>query len=916
MTILLILFAVLPLSLFFFDRQEQTILNNITQQHKITARILAQSTLNIILMNGGDIETTSVDAKEMISVLRPFHREGLVYADAILLSTKKQFNGRVLADIHVENFDTTSMYSDLSLSSDALDRIKNIRKEYEEITLPGVKGRMLEFTAFGALPGKEPLCIGRIMISRDMILAPLSELRNFVFLTSAVAMLIVSFIGFLFSRFISKPVEKLTEAVRYIEEGDYDHKIKIDSRDELGGLAETFNSMSGIIKNKIMELEDTNRALSRMDKLKDEFLANTSHELRTPIHGIIGIADSLIQGVAGDLPSDVRHNLQMIVKSGNRLSRLVNDILDYSKLKHADINLKLSRVDMHSLTEVVFSILKPLAQNKYIILKNRIEPGEAYVYGDENRIQQILFNLVGNAIKFTDEGEVTVRTVMRGDNPEVLEIHVQDSGIGIPPDRVHGIFDSFQQGDGSISRKYGGTGLGLAITRDLVTLHGGTIRVESIPGHGSTFIFTLPLTDKYFKNQADIMIQEYSEISENDDLHLPPDAENALKVLKMESAGSAGTILIVDDEEVNLQVLTNYLSLEGFRIEIASGGVEALNYMEAHELPDMLLLDVMMPVMSGYEVCRILREKYPSYQLPILMLTAKNRTQDIMTGFQAGANDYITKPFDRSELLSRVRNLIGLKWSVKSYNELSLLKEELSIARKIQQAIIPAETPMMTGLTIEALYEPMLAVGGDFYDFCRVDDDIMGIFIADVTGHGVPAAIIGSMLKAAFSMSRDRVSDPAALLKNINDVMFNHISGRFVSACYTFIDNRRGKLITSGAAHWPLYIWRKETREMFEVMAKGRLIGYQENSQYINKEFEMRKGDRICFFTDGIIEERNAPGEMFGEDRFKRYIRENQDIPLPEFRDGLVSALKKWSGHRQDRTFEDDVTLIIVDITE
>jgi signal transduction histidine kinase len=237
--------------------------------------------------------------------------------------------------------------------------------------------------------------------------------------------------------------------------------------------------------------EEVVKQLQEMDKLKDNFLANTSHELRTPLNGIIGLAESMADGATGPITEVQRENLDMIVSSGRRLANLVNDILDFSKLKHKDIELSLKTVDMRSIANVVLQFSRSLVAGKKLKLVNSIEPGAPHVYGDENRLQQILINLVGNAIKFSEQGTVEITAKQSGN---MLEVSISDQGIGIPADKFDRIFESFEQADGSTARQYGGTGIGLAITRKMVELHKGTIRVESVVGKGSTFTFTMPIS--------------------------------------------------------------------------------------------------------------------------------------------------------------------------------------------------------------------------------------------------------------------------------------------------------------------------------------------------------------------------------------------------------------------------------------
>ncbi len=397
--------------------------------------------------------------------------------------------------------------------------------------------------------------------------------------------------------------------------------------------------------------------LKQVDKFKDEFLANTSHELRTPLNGIIGIAESLIDGATGALPQKSVHNLSMIVSSGKRLSNLVNDILDFSKLASKRLDLRRNAVDLRALTDVVLTLSKPLIGSKDLRLVNAIDNDIPPADGDEDRLQQVMHNLVGNAIKFTQTGKVTVSARRRD---PMLEICVEDTGVGIAEDKYERIFKSFEQADGSTARSYGGTGLGLAISKQLVELHGGTIWVESTEGKGSRFLFTLPLSREPLTEppMSVSLVNQMKGIEPK--LYDPdPDPGEAPNTFAVSSTNADFRILIVDDEPVNRQVLVNHLSLQNYAIREASSGPEALKEIASDRF-DLVLLDIMMPRMSGYEVCQRLRADYPVQELPIIFLTAKNQVDDLVSGFSAGANDYLTKPISKNELLSRVKTHLQL----------------------------------------------------------------------------------------------------------------------------------------------------------------------------------------------------------------------------------------------------------------
>ncbi|MEM7509929.1 MAG: response regulator [Bacteroidota bacterium] len=425
------------------------------------------------------------------------------------------------------------------------------------------------------------------------------------------------------------------------------------------------------LANSLKVQEEANDKLRQADKLKDEFLANTSHELRTPLNGIIGISESLLDGVAGDLNDSAKENLSLVAASGKRLSSLVNDILDFSKLKNFEIELQNKVLDIRSLVEVVLRISETTLHGKEVELVNDIPNDIPLVWADENRLQQILFNLVGNAIKFTSNGSVIVSTK---DLKSHLAISVEDTGIGIPQERQDRVFLSFEQGDGSVSRSFGGTGLGLSITKQLVELHGGEISLQSEEGKGSTFTFTIPVSTDQDMN-PEMATNASEELLNKVEMSkiMPPStapeklAETVAPIISQKDGigfnpgEEVFRILIVDDEPINQQVLKNYLSMEQFLVVTAMNGEEALRAIEIEAAFDLVLLDVMMPRMSGFEVCQRLRERYLPAELPIIMITAKNQVNDLVHGLSYGANDYLTKPVSRQELLARIKTHLNLR---------------------------------------------------------------------------------------------------------------------------------------------------------------------------------------------------------------------------------------------------------------
>lgn len=416
----------------------------------------------------------------------------------------------------------------------------------------------------------------------------------------------------------------------------------------------TFSTVEALSDNLLTyskELEEKNLLLEKVDKLKDDFLANTTHELKTPLHGIIGISQSLLEG-GGSTDKKQAENLNLIMTSAWRLANMVDDILDFSKMKYQDVQLNTKPVDVYRQTEMVVALLRPLIRIKQLVIINNINPNTPMISADEDKVRQILQNIIGNAIKFTDSGEIVISASVKGME---LEISVFDTGIGIPSERFEDIFKPFEQVVPAEGVIFGGTGLGLSITKKLVELHGGSIRVQSEVGKGSIFTFTLPLSNT---------LKEKIETIET-----KPDAVKYELAMRedIEATGNKdgrtiiGTILIADDEPINLQVMIKLLEEEGYNVITVLNGQDAVEKVRNGLRPDLMILDVMMPKMSGLEVCRRLRERYSLFEMPVLLVTVGNRTEEILAGFEAGANDYLSKPFSLRELKARAWTLLELR---------------------------------------------------------------------------------------------------------------------------------------------------------------------------------------------------------------------------------------------------------------
>ncbi len=533
----------------------------------------------------------------------------------------------------------------------------------------------------------------------ELAFARVSNLQKLFIGIIIVALILVFITSHYLANLITRPLLKLTWAAERISAGDLAEEVEgAQRKDEIGRLAVSFARMQRSVREKIALIEHQNQELEynlqtiakqnqdlqSADKLKDEFLATTSHELRTPLHGMIGVAQTLLSGAHGNVPSAQCFQLEIIINSGNRLSNLVDDLLDYHKMRYGDLKLEHHAVSVASSAQLVVELSNHLIVNKPVRLLNHIDPRLPMVSADPQRLEQVLYNLIGNAIKFTNEGKVVLNATQEA---EQLVIEVIDTGRGIPEQDLATIFEPLMQSQSA--RYQHGTGLGLSISKHLIELMDGTLSVSSQPLLGTTFRLTLPLANEgQLRDQTET---EHFKIVSNEMLNLTQEP------IALPENPDGKLILIADDEPVNLRILESFLRLEGYRVACASDGQQALNMVEQQK-PAMLLLDIMMPEVTGYEVCQRLRQNYSRYELPIVMLTALNQTEDKIKGFEVGANDYLVKPFNKHELSARIKVHIDASLSLKRKQQNLVLSEELSQLEQTEAILLDTQSKLLEQL--------------------------------------------------------------------------------------------------------------------------------------------------------------------------------------------------------------------------
>ncbi len=393
--------------------------------------------------------------------------------------------------------------------------------------------------------------------------------------------------------------------------------------------------------NKLNEVQALSSELVKANEIKDEFLARTSHELQAPLHGIINISAHLLKKETSSLTAEQEENLSLIQDTSTKLSFLVNDLIDVTKLRHEDLQLKLIAVDLYVVTQVIFQLLTMELQGKDVKLVNRIRPG-IFAKADENRLRQILYNIFSNAVKYTKKGEITA---MAEEDDRHITLTVSDTGCGIPREQWEQIFIDFNHDILPDRQCKPGMGLGLYISRQLAREMKGDVWIaDSVVGKGTCLSIRLPRGQLQDRNTAALPVSEkkiYEPRHENPDINR-----------------NRKQILLVDDEPINVKALSFILEGE-YQVTVAYSGEEALLRLQNQKF-HLLIADMMMPGMSGLELARRIRQSYSLIELPIVIAAARGGEKEIELVYQNGANDYITKPFAEEEIKWRVRTLLNL----------------------------------------------------------------------------------------------------------------------------------------------------------------------------------------------------------------------------------------------------------------
>ncbi len=418
------------------------------------------------------------------------------------------------------------------------------------------------------------------------------------------------------------------------------------------------------LKHELEKEKFEAQKLMEVDELKSRFFSNISHEFRTPITLITGPAGQILELTKDER---IKEKISLIHSNADRLNDLVNHLMDLSKIEANEMKLQVCHEDITMIIKALLLSFEPLAYKKNISLRSDFPEKQPDAYIDKDKFEKIMINVLSNAFKFTPEGgevEVSLNHCSTGfpaaqPDDNFLEISIRDTGIGIPPDRIDKIFDRFYQVECSHTYEQEGTGIGLALTKELVELHKGKIIVESKEGEGSLFTIILPAGKEYFS--PDEICEKDKDKSEVKAIYNGEKSEPILKELKLDIeiiSGNGKPLVLVVEDNTALRIYIKELLLRDYAVLEAINGEDGFNKAIAH-LPDLILSDIMMPGMDGYQLCEKLNSDERTSHIPLILLTAKATNQDKIGGYQAGADDYIFKPFDAQVLKARISNLIA-----------------------------------------------------------------------------------------------------------------------------------------------------------------------------------------------------------------------------------------------------------------
>lgn len=659
------------------------------------------------------------------------------------------------------------------------------------------------------------------------------------------------------------------------------------------------------------------KELKEQERARTLFFHNTSHELRTPLNGILGFVDLLRQGRYGELPTKAVQQIEKIGSLSQSLMDQVNTILDLAKSRRGDLVLHPSQIPLDEIMEEVRNMCEGLlVKHPQVTFEWKVSwsPGDKVSFtNDREKLMRIIRNLVGNAFKFSKAGEPNrVRLILTLDTSQRnLEIQVSDEGIGIAPEHHEAIFEEFFQVQSHARRVYEGTGLGLAMLRKIVNLMEGSIRLDSVPGQGSTFTVRIP-------EQALVPIQSL-ELREPFRESRTPDTENVAGrglPTSRPSKQQTARILVIDDNPINCEVIGDILHSHGYTVDVANGGQAGLEAIERQH-PDLVLLDLMMPHVSGEDVLLHMKSREEYKDIPVVLLTARASQEDRIHGLNLGADDYLAKPIISEEMSLRVHNTISRLKFAREAAQKTILLDALNAAQEVHEAL-GRKKLHVPGVEISEYYHAAESASGDWlgvhYD---ADHKRLYMMIGDVTGHGMISALVtvavAGAVHGALSMvekwgaQRSMEESLKAIAASLNEAVLD--SGgkvdRWMTMVVVGLDVATGEGLLLNAGHGPIYQLSQKKCQPLQVL--GSCLGSTDAPEFGLLPFKVESGDGLFLFTDGLIENKGQDGKGLTKRELQAMLSAAEGAD--DLKQQLVEKTLSYWG---EAPLQDDVSFLIL----
>ena len=672
------------------------------------------------------------------------------------------------------------------------------------------------------------------------------------------------------------------------------------------GDVDTFRSIAGLIGAAVRNLKVA--VLEEMDRVKTEFFANISHEFRTPITLTLGPLEGIAAGRYGAVSEGARSQIEIIQRNQRRLLSLINQILDLAKLEAGKMELKASRIaNLNLFVDMRATQFRSMAESRGLELRVDLDPRVtgADVYVDGEKFDKVVFNLLSNALKFTKSGHVEIATRL---GEASVQMKVSDSGIGIRADQVPNMFQRFRQADGSASREYAGTGIGLALVKEIVQLHGGHIGIESEYGKGTSFLVTLPLGRAHLGPGAVIAAEDDFTPVPSQPLEIREGAgasttgEDAFNAAAEAARDPLKPVVLYVDDNPDLRQYVRGVLAPNYTVFLAVNGADGLE--KARQLrPDLILSDLMMPVMTGTQLCQAVRTTPELDGLPFVLLTAKSGQESKIEGLEVGADDYLNKPFSEPELLARVKNLITMR------RQQLRLRRELEAAREIQRTLLPPLQQTFGGSSLDALYHPCEELSGDFFDSVTLGGWLY-FYLADVTSHGTAAAQVTYLIKSMF---REALHGAAPTLGELMRATGQRYAGYGLEYDVGIQVARlnletRSLEYTRGNAPLPILVRAGVASTPAAPPGPSLSVATGSEQEFRVTTLALEPGDQLYLVTDGSYEfdvpTPSGAARRFGYRKLMRLIEEEGGAG---WEPRVLSALAERNGRPR---FEDDITIL------